>query len=74
MRKGLWGVPEEYGERLKDVGPGDKLVFYGRDFGFAFCEVKGRPFYAAALTTPGSRDRRRDARPKEMGTEALPSR
>jgi hypothetical protein len=52
MRNGLWGVPEEYGERLKDVGPGDKLVLYGRDVGFALCEVKSRPFHAADRIWP----------------------
>ena len=52
MRNGLWGVPEEWGERLKGVGPGDKLVFYGREVGFALCEVKSHPFYASDRVWP----------------------
>jgi hypothetical protein len=39
MREGLWGVPDEHRERIRDVKPGDKLIFYVRDVGFALCEV-----------------------------------
>ena len=40
----VWGVPAEYGDRLREVEPGDKIVFYGSDTGFALCEVKSRAF------------------------------
>jgi len=44
MRNGVWGVPERYGDRLNDVEPRDKIIFYGRDVGFALCEVRSRPY------------------------------
>jgi hypothetical protein len=44
MQHGVWGVPREHGDRLRDIGPGDKIVFYGRDVGFALCEVTSRPY------------------------------
>src|SRR5690606_3623884 len=28
MRHGVWGVLERYGQRLEQVEPGDKIVFY----------------------------------------------
>jgi hypothetical protein len=52
MREGLWGVPEEYGARLRDVTSGDKLIFYGRDVGFALCEVRSKPFRDARRVWP----------------------
>lgn len=52
MRNGLWGVPEEYGDRLKGVRSNDKLVFYGREVGFALCEVRSAPFHAAEPVWP----------------------
>jgi hypothetical protein len=52
MRNGLWGVPSEYGNRIKEVRPGDKLIFYGREVGFALCEVKSSPFHDAARVWP----------------------
>jgi hypothetical protein len=52
MRNGLWGVPEEHGDRIRDVRSGDKLIFYGRDVGFAFCEVRSPPFYDRARVWP----------------------
>ena len=52
MRNGLWGVPVEYGDRHTDVHPGDRLVFYDRDVGFALCEVRSQPFYAADRIWP----------------------
>jgi hypothetical protein len=52
MREGLWGVPEDYSDRLKNVQPGDKLIFYGRDVGFALCEVKSKPFHGSERVWP----------------------
>ena len=52
MRNGLWGVPPEYRGKLKEVEQGDKIVFYGRDVGFALCEVKSRAFQDAATVWP----------------------
>jgi hypothetical protein len=52
MRNGLWGVPAEYAKRLEDVRQGDKLVFYGREVGFALCEVRSHPFYDSARVWP----------------------
>lgn len=52
MREGLWGVPEEYGERIRHVRPGDKLIFYGRDVGFALCEVRSLPFHDSQRVWP----------------------
>lgn len=40
MRNGVWGVQAEYRSKLEDVAAGDKIVFYGKDVGFALCEVK----------------------------------
>lgn len=45
MRNGVWGVPEEYSAALREVGAGDKLIFYGRNVGFALCEVRSKPFH-----------------------------
>lgn len=52
MRNGLWGVPSEHADRLEDVEPGDKVIFYGRDVGFALCEVRSRPFHDAQRIWP----------------------
>jgi hypothetical protein len=52
MREGLWGVPEEYGERIRNVESGDKLIFYGRDVGFALCEARSRPFHESRRVWP----------------------
>jgi hypothetical protein len=52
MRNGIWGVPAEHGDRLKGVSSGDKVIFYGRDVGFALCEVRSEPFYAAERVWP----------------------
>lgn len=45
MQHGVWGVPEEYGEKLRGVEEGDKLIFYGKEVGFALCQVRGKPYY-----------------------------
>jgi hypothetical protein len=52
MQNGLWGVPREYADALKRVKPGHKVVFYGRDVGFALCEVRSDPFYEQARVWP----------------------
>jgi hypothetical protein len=44
MRNGVWGVPEEYGDRLRGVKPRDKIIFYGKSVGFALCEVRSKPY------------------------------
>jgi hypothetical protein len=44
IRNGVWGVPSEHASAIREVKPGDKLIFYGRDVGFALCEVRSSPF------------------------------
>jgi hypothetical protein len=52
MRNGVWGVPEEYSNALHEIVPGDKLIFYGRDVGFALCEVRSKPFHDSTRVWP----------------------
>jgi hypothetical protein len=52
IRNGVWGVPAEYGDKLREVDSGDKIVFYGKHVGFALCEVKGRMYHDATPVWP----------------------
>jgi hypothetical protein len=52
MRNGVWGVSAEYRNRLEEVEPRDKIIFYGRDVGFALCEVRSRPFHDSKPVWP----------------------
>jgi hypothetical protein len=45
MRNGVWGVVDQYWRKLEQIEPGDKVVFYGRDVGFALCEVVSLAFH-----------------------------
>ena len=39
IKNGLWAVKDEHVNRIKDVKKGDYVLFYGKNSGFAICEI-----------------------------------
>lgn len=39
IKNGLWAVKDEHANRIKDVKKGDYVLFYGKNSGFAICEI-----------------------------------
>lgn len=52
IRNGVWGVPSEYADKLKNVAPGDKIIFYGQAIGFALCDVLSKPYHDSKRIWP----------------------
>lgn len=44
IRNGIWGVPEDAWDRIREIGPGDEILLYHRDQGLLLCEVESEPY------------------------------
>jgi len=40
MSENVWGVEGKYSDRINSVKEGDFILFYGKDIGFALCQVE----------------------------------
>jgi len=41
----VWGVPEEYGEKIKDVREGEYVIFFGGETGLSIYQIKEGYYY-----------------------------